>query len=748
MPRMKQSTHWWIAAVSITVAFLGVLFTPAWRGEQIAQAGDAGQPGVGQRTVFIGFSGVHWADVSEEHTPALASLVPRGASSNLVVKTLGVSTCPNAGWLTISQGVRAADPVEKGCAKPVIASPSGVLPAKVERARIDGEKTSPFSPPSTTFGDELAERNITVGTVGSGAALAARSSSNIKLPGRSHVNVTYERGVARDVAQAYRSVADADLVIVDLGRVNNADPHRAQAKDKGTLQDLRAAFAPPGARTPSATQQVREIDAELGKLLAEIEPNTTILVASVADSDPGAAHLQLMTAAGDGIKPGTLAFTNSTRHHGLVQLTDVPQAIMMFLGHRPIADFVGSPVAMRDGAEMTSESIMATLRDADARAIAVRPAVGPFYLLMSLSAGVFLAWFVVRWWKAGRRPELSAGHRFFGLVVAMLPAGSFLANLVPWWRAPMPTFAFLGGVVLIGVVVAAVSLRLAEPAGLVALVSAAVIGLDVILGSGLHASSVLGDQPQQGGRFYGLSNAPFTVFALAMIYVTFVAVRALRGRHERLVVPAAVIALGMIAVVIDGSGALGADFGGVPALVAAYLVIFVVMVGRGLTARSVSVIVVCAAVAALFGAFVDWLRPESSWTHMGRFFQSLIDGEAAVIIYRKFMFMVGSAPWFVWVALAVLFAWGWVRRAKVAAVFGVRGGEAVSTSTSTDPLVLRPPAATATAPHRDDLRWGVRAMIALVVVGVAVNDSGLVIALLGVVFGAPLVLVTRRGSEA
>lgn len=130
MPRMKQSTHWWIAAVSITVAFLGVLFTPAWRGGQIAQAGDAGQPGVGQRTVFIGFSGVHWADVSEEHTPALASLVPRGASSNLVVKTLGVSTCPNAGWLTISQGVRAADPVETGCAKPVIASPSGCFPPK------------------------------------------------------------------------------------------------------------------------------------------------------------------------------------------------------------------------------------------------------------------------------------------------------------------------------------------------------------------------------------------------------------------------------------------------------------------------------------------------------------------------------------------------------------------------------------------------------------------------------------------
>lgn len=83
-------------------------------------------------------------------------------------------------------------------------------------------------------------------------------------------------------------------------------------------------------------------------------------------------------------------------------------------------------------------------------------------------------------------------------------------------------------------------------------------------------------------------------------------------------------------------------------------------------------IVVCAAVAALFGAFVDWLRPESSWTHMGRFFQSLIDGEAAVIIYRKFMFMVGSAPWFVWVALAVLFAWLGAPREGCCGVWGAR----------------------------------------------------------------------------
>ncbi|WP_216387258.1 hypothetical protein [Arcanobacterium phocae] len=719
---MKQNTartsRWWGTAVVIILLLIGTLLAPAWRGKTISQAGTiTDMPG--NKTVFIGVSGVTWADISAEKTPTLYDFVGRGSSANLVVKTIGVTTCPNAGWLTISQGVRAADPIEKGCAKPITAATDGVLPARVEKARIAGEATSPFTPPETTFGDELASRGMSVGTIGSGAALALRTSTNLPAGQRHHANITYTNGIATHPAAVYPAVSQADLVVVDLGRVTNTSHAIARAKGKGMLEDMRAAFAPPVARSVHATAQISALDRELGELLDVIDPNTTIMIGSVADSDSRTAQLQFMSAAGPGITPGTVSYTNSTRHRGLVQLTDIPQALLTLLGQQPIADFVGSPIAFHNDDAQATQDIVAELRDNNARAIAVRPAVGPFYLLMSISAGIFLIGSLVRWWRlsrAGKTAILSNTQRAIALTIALLPAASFLANLMPWWNTPVPTAAFLGCILGISIAGAALSRRTPCAAGCVALISATTIGLDVVLGSVLHSSSVLGDQPQQGGRFYGLSNAPFTVFALSMIYLAFVAARILRTRYEQVAVPAAVMALGIIAVVIDGAGSLGADFGGVPALVAAFLVLLVVMGGRALTPRTFIIIFGTASLVGIGAAFVDWLRPQESWTHLGRFFQSIIDGEAINVVYRKLMFMLGSAPWFVWLLLAIIALAMWIWRDQIR----------VLTLSAQD----------------SDIRWVIRAMVTLVVVGVALNDSGLVILLLGAAYGAPLVMAT------
>ncbi|QJC22557.1 hypothetical protein [Arcanobacterium buesumense] len=714
----KTKRRWWATVVAIAIILVGVLYAPAWRGQHINNAGSL-TVGPAHKTVFVGFSGVTWADISAHNTPTLARLVNQGASANLVVKTLGVTTCPNAGWLTISQGVRAADPIADGCAQPVTASAQGILPATVETARIKAEEQSPFTPGTTTFGDELAQRGIRVGTVGSGAALALRSSANTALPGRHHINTEYHNGVATQARADYQQVADANLVLIDLGHVTNS--HQSpRTKSKGMWDDLRAAFAPPAPRTPQARTQIAEIDTALGDLLATIDPQTTVIVASVADSDPRTARLQFFTILGPDVTPASVAYTNSTRHAGLVQLTDIPQALMTLLSHRPIEDFVGSAIAFSGHSYADGDTVVSVLQDNDARAIAVRPAVGPFYLLLSLCAGIFLIWWVAQyWWHArhGRSFYISRLPRFLGVTVAMLPAASFLANLLAWWNTPIPTVTFLACVIAWSVSVALLSMCLRDPATLVALITALTIGVDVIGGSVLHSSSVLGDQPQQGGRFYGLSNAPFTVFALSMIYLTYRAVLILRTHHERIALPAGVIALGASAIVLDGAGSLGADFGGVPALIAAFAVLFVTVIGRSLTARTMVTIVALALITGIGGAFIDWLRPEESWTHLGRFFQSMIDGEALGVIYRKLMAMIGSAPWFVWLIIAVvaIAVWLWHKHA----------------THRFSPVI-----------HIDnDQRWTIWAMITLVIVGIAINDSGLVILLMGVAYGGPLLAV-------
>lgn len=374
--------------VTIVVVFLSILLAPAWRGTVISDDG-AVHVGPGNKTVFIGFSGVVWEDISPEKTPVLAELYQRGASANMVVKTLGVTTCPNAGWLTISQGVRAGDPIADGCAGQVTASHDGVLPQEVEAARLEGEKSSPYDVPDTTLGDELARADISVATIGSGAALATRSSSNMPLAQRQHRNAKTENGLTVDAAQLYRQVSDADLVVVDMGQIINrragdgrVEPAVGQ-KSKGMLADLRAAFASADTRSVQATADIAVLDEQIGKLVEHIDPGATIILASVADSDSQTAHLQFFTAIGADIEPSSLAYTNSTRHRGLIQLTDLPQFIMTQLGERPIPDFVGSAIATNTSGPVPASDIATQLRDDDARAIAVRPAVGPFYVLLA-----------------------------------------------------------------------------------------------------------------------------------------------------------------------------------------------------------------------------------------------------------------------------------------------------------------------------------------------------------------------------
>lgn len=78
--------------------------------------------------------------------------------------------------------------------------------------------------------------------------------------------------------------------------------------------------------------------------------------------------------------------------------------------------------------------------------------------------------------------------------------------------------------------------------------------------------------------------------------------------------------------------------------------------------------------------------------------------------------MLGSAPWFVWLLLAIIVLAMWIWRDQIR----------VLTLSAQD----------------SDIRWAIRAMATLVVVGVALNDSGLVILLLGVAYGAPLMMAT------
>jgi hypothetical protein len=93
---------------------------------------------------------------------------------------------------------------------------------------------------------------------------------------------------------------------------------------------------------------------------------------------------------------------------------------------------------------------------------------------------------------------------------------------------------------------------------------------------------------------------------------------------------------------------MGADVGGVLATVPAFALVLVLLAGwRVSVAKAVIVgAVTVAALAAL--ALLDLSRPESSRTHLGRFAQRVVDGDAGIVLERKLRSNVSILTSSVW----------------------------------------------------------------------------------------------------
>ena len=150
---------------------------------------------------------------------------------------------------------------------------------------------------------------------------------------------------------------------------------------------------------------------------------------------------------------------------------------------------------------------------------------------------------------------------------------TFLANLVPWWRAHPPSYVLVGLVAAWVAVVTALALLPRwkswplGPLGVVAAVTAVVVAADVVTGGRLQLSSLMGVQPLVGARFYGFNNQAFALFAATTVLLAVALANPLVQRGRRAAAAAVVAGIGVVATVLDGMPGLGSDFGGPPALV-------------------------------------------------------------------------------------------------------------------------------------------------------------------------------------
>ena len=576
-----------LAAVLVLAALAVVPWASASPSAPSAPRADAATP----RLVVVGAPGLAWSDLDRADLPALRALASEGSLGSLTVRAVRSRSCAVDGWLTLSAGRRAADlPGPCRAPLPVV---DGTVPRWEEYLEAAAEDSYDARP--GTLGEAATASGACVETVGPGAAISGADRSGRVV--RHHPSVPPS--------------FSCPVVVVDGGAL----PHDAAAR--------------------------RVAVARLDMLVAEVvraAPGSDVVVAGVGDGD-SPVRPRAVLATGPSFRGGLLT-SASTRQPGLAQLQDLTATALARLGAG--ADAVtGRPlevspsdatVTERVAGRVAFETRAATLR-------AVSPQVTGWLSAAFALWGVLVA---VLWWRrrgaAALPAALPAALTIAGVAVATVPVATFVVNLVPWWRMPAPGPALTAALALVVAVLtaAAVWVEGRRPLGalrLVSVVTLVVLGGDVLLGSRLQLASVFGQNPVVGGRFYGFGNTSFALYGVAVLVVV-AWVAGWRGR-SRVVSALAALAVLVVALALEALPALGADFGGPPGLLLAGLLVIALGAEVRVGWRRALAAVVAAGAVTVAAAWVDWLRPAQSRTHLGEFVESVVSGGAGAVVGRK-----------------------------------------------------------------------------------------------------------------
>ena len=570
-----------------------------------------------QHVVVVGLSGLRWSDVSATRTPELWRLAGQGSVGNLVDYAVLPLTCPADGWLTLNAGARAqSDHTNAAC---------GAFPA----VRPAGAGASVPGLPALETYNHRFHNNPDWGLLSGqtpGCATAAGPGAALALADRAGHVASYLPGSGQVTAAV---LARCPLTVVDLGTLGYTERAR----------------------------QLATADAQLATIAAALPADTTLLVtAPGAPSKP--PHLQLALADGPGYSSGLLNAV-STRQPGLIVLTDLTPTVLGWLGATVPPQTVGAHVTRGDRGSLAATVQALTGRDTAEQVW--RDTHDEFFWAYSLADAAVLAAIGLASWGAApeQRRRRARRWRVAGVFAAAVPAGTFLANLVPWSTTAHPAAWLYGVSVALALVIAGAALLGCRhrgplaPLGVICLFTVAVLGVDVMTGLGLQLETPFGLSVLEAGRFYGIGNEALGIYGLSGLFgAAWLALVLLRrrtglaasggGQPSRRPAVLAVAAVAVFTVFASGWPGFGGKVGGTIAMVPCFLLLGMVVAGTRLNWRRILLVGVSG--LALFAVFalISYLVPATGHSDIGVFAGNTLHGRSGGLLLRKINSNLGS----------------------------------------------------------------------------------------------------------
>ena len=560
-----------------------------------------------RHVVVVGISGLRWSDVSKAGTPTLWRLAGAGSVGSLVDYAVHPLTCPADAWLTLNAGARAqSDHTNAACGAFPVVNPVGAGAVVPAMGSLEAYNNQFHNTPSWGL---LAARTPGCATaVGPGAALA--------LAGKSGHVASYLPSAADLTAGV---LARCPLTVVDLGAIGSAERSSVLAS----------------------------MDAELARIQADLPAGSTLLVTA-----PGAttkpAHLQLALVSGPGYRAGLLNAA-STRQPGLVVLTDLTPTVLGWLGGAgPGA--VGAQITRGDRGSLSST--VQSLAGRDVAEQVWTSTHDEFFWAYALADAAVLAAIGLACWGAAeeKRRRRARWWRVAGVFAVSVPAGTFLANLVPWSTSAHPAAWLYAVSVALAVVIALAALLgpwrrdPLAPFGVVCLFTLVVLAIDVMTGSRLQLETPFGLSVLEAGRFYGIGNEALGIYGISGLlgaaWLGLVALR--RSTSSRRPAVLMVVVVATFAVFASGWPGFGGKVGGTIAMVPCFALLAMAVAGIRLNWRRVLLVAVSGlALFALF-ALINYFVPVTGKSDIGSFAGNSLHGHSGGLLLRKINSNIGS----------------------------------------------------------------------------------------------------------
>jgi hypothetical protein len=651
-------------------ALLLVALTVLFGVPSTAAAADAADP-TADHVLVVGVPGLTWSDLTPEGTPELWAQAEASTIGALSVRAARSTTCVLDGWATLGAGNRArvpgpddglppvplptvplpddqADPTtppgggEDGAdpEPPVDASLShcGLQELTAEVALADPEATvarTAEDDGTARFGAEPGALGQAVGcaTVSGRAATVA-----VAVPG---VEITRADTLPADPVELAEVLSSCPLNLVSLDQLTDAGEPGTEKTDDGTEPEPR-------------TAALLRIDRAVGQLraaVATLPGETLVVLAGISEVNDGRPQLHVGMVSGPGFSPSGWLSSASTGRAPFAQLIDVAPTVLRVLDLEQPASMNGQPLRAVGHRPSLSRAVEELEWVNVGAAVHHRNTGFLFWTLVIATAAVVALGMLLLGGVPGRpaqpvsRGRARAGLRLLAIAAAGLPVATYLAGLIPWERADQPLTSLLLAVLGADLVVLAAAVlgpwrrRRLGPAMAVLVITFATLVGDVLTGSTLELNGLLGYDAIVAGRFTGYGNLTFGLLAVSALTVTAAVAtavgRRVGGERARVATGGTVLVIGVVTVGVIGAPGLGRDFGGVLSALPGFLLLAMLLARVRVTVVRLAAILAAAVVAVGGVAVLDWLQPEAERSHLGRFVEQVLTGEAWTVISRK-----------------------------------------------------------------------------------------------------------------